>query len=195
MNTLIILDWDDTLFPTAWIMAHKLNINDENVKNKYMIYFSQLDVILHKLLTKMLKMSIVVIVTNAKMTWINYSIECVPNTKKLIKNKIKVISARDKFYDSHKNKIYAWKILTFSYIVKYYKNLNTILSIGDAEYELVALLNLYKNRKNYDTYYKSIKLISKPSFDILLQQLNALYTTTIPLLKQNKNMDLSFVKI
>lgn len=197
MSNIIILDWDDTLFPTYWITSQRINITNENIRNKYTMHFSQLDIILHKLLSKMLEKSKVIIVTNAGIKWINISANCVSNTKKLMHDKIPVISARDKFNKQYPNDAYAWKKITFVNVANNYKNykIKTILSIGDADYELKALLNLSKNKSVPNTYYKSIKLITSPSFDLLLQQLNALFDATSKVINQSKNMDLAFIKV
>lgn len=195
MNSLIIFDWDDTLFPTSWTVKQAIDVYNINDVNKYTIYFSQLDVILHKLLTKLLKVSNVIIVTNAMSKWITITANILPNTQKLLNKQIPVISARDKFKSEYPDDGYAWKRLTFNNIVDHYKNKhNNILSIGDAYYELYALMNLYKT-KNKSTYYKSVKLLQQPSFDLLLNQLNMLYKSTIPLLKMKKNMDLKSAEL
>ena len=39
-RTLIILDWDDTLFPTSWVVNKKLDLTDPSVRSNFNIYFT-----------------------------------------------------------------------------------------------------------------------------------------------------------
>ena len=34
-KTLIILDWDDTLFPTSWVLENKIDLTDPAIRAKY----------------------------------------------------------------------------------------------------------------------------------------------------------------
>ena len=85
----------------------------------------------------------IIIVTNASLKWINISSDNVPKTKKLLNN-IKVVSARDNY--QHVGDIYQWKTLSFIDQIKEelsHHNYANIISIGDAEYEYKALINLF----------------------------------------------------
>ena len=53
-NTLIILDWDDTMFPTSWVTSNKINVNNTNDIENYKLTFVELDQILYQLLIKCL---------------------------------------------------------------------------------------------------------------------------------------------
>mgnify|MGYP003704592463 CR=1 FL=1 len=54
-NTLFILDWDDTLFPTSWFIHNNINLHNSYMRNLYISYFIELDNVLYKLLKKLIK--------------------------------------------------------------------------------------------------------------------------------------------
>ncbi len=64
-ETLFILDWDDTLFPTNWIRQNGINLTVSSTRDQYIIYFQELDRVLSKFLKKVISLGKVIIVTNA----------------------------------------------------------------------------------------------------------------------------------
>lgn len=194
-KTLIILDWDDTLFPTSWIIKNNLDINDKSMHEENLKIFKKLDKYLYEFLSNLLKCGIVIIVTNAMMKWIYISINVLPLTKTIIKN-IKLISARDWYQKRYPNKMEVWKKLVFKYIVDNLfkkKELQNIISIGDAEYEFNALIDLY----NIDSFknkriLKTVKLLTEPSYELLLNQLHILGKSIQNICLDNKHLDLQF---
>ena len=201
-STLIILDWDDTLFPTTWINKNKIDI----FNNKTLLYekfFKNLDIILYKLFKLLLKCGNVIIITNALLNWIDISSTLLPNINKLLNNnieltnlyKIKIISARGEY--SHINKDpEIWKKMAFkNELEKIYKNkyINNIISIGDAEYEYFALINLYDTNINTYKLLKSIKFIRYPNITQIYKQIDLLHAAIINICKETRNLDLEFV--
>jgi hypothetical protein len=172
-NTLFILDWDDTLFPTNWITKNNINLSDSNARNGYIEYFKILDRSLSKFLDKILLMGTVIIVTNAMKDWVKISAIVLPKTYYLLK-KISIISARDLFSNQFKD-VMEWKKNTFQMIInKEFKNkkMMNIISIGDAEYEHQALVALTKSNFNKIKYLKSFRLIREPHYDQIIEQLD-----------------------
>lgn len=190
MNTLIILDWDDTLFPTSWLAKNKIDLTKQVLIKKYEKYFEYLDKLVYSLLLKLQQYGKVVIITNAAMLWIEITANVMPNTVKILNN-IDVISAKDK-YKKFSNNIMDWKKISFlKYMIKYKEsNFKNVISIGDAEYEYEALISLYKkfNNKNF----KSIKFIKNPEFNILIEQLIGTYKSIKQISNINNNIDLKF---
>ena len=89
LNTIIIIDWDDTLFPTTAYRQQKISLH--NLK------------ILDNTIPKVLNYNNTYIVSNASNEWLYKSINMLPKTKEHIKKyKIPVISAREK-YELKKN--------------------------------------------------------------------------------------------
>ena len=87
MASLIIFDWDDTLFPTSWVISSKINTNS--------YVMTDLDNIVYTILKHCLRYGTVLIVTNAMPEWVHMSSNSLPKTKKLIGKYIQIISARN----------------------------------------------------------------------------------------------------
>lgn len=188
-NTLVILDWDDTLFPTSWVAKNFINLHDTETRYKYLEFFSELDNLIFSFLKKILYKSKIIIVTNAMPLWIKISSCVLPKTQKLL-NYIKVISARKNFQKVSSNYT-EWKKLAFDAEVKNQlniKNKQNIISIGDASYEYKALINLY----NKNRILKSMKFLENPTFDILKDQLEVLSTNIDRVIDYDKHLDLVF---
>ena len=161
-KTLIIIDWDDTLFPTTWITTNEINLKNNIDIDKYAGYFAQVDQDLNNLLIKLIQCGTVIIVTNALLTWIKLSITILPKTS-LILNRIEVISARGDYQSKSSNPM-DWKKFAFESIIQGMgKKINNIISIGDANYEYVALMNLNNffqiNKLDINYFLKNIKFI------------------------------------
>jgi hypothetical protein len=195
MSKLIILDWDDTLFPTSWSMMNDINFTKNNMFDKYKPYFTDLDNVLYNFLVDCMKYGKVFIVTNAMKRWISKTSELLPKSSELLKNII-IISAKDLHQKKFPKQINQWKLLVFKYIADTYTvnhDYDHVISIGDADYEFNALLDLinHHNIKNQG-YLKSIRLVSAPSYDTLIDQLHTLNKSINKICLANKHMDLQF---
>lgn len=193
-HTLIVLDWDDTLFPTSWFNFNQLNLyNGIKSDSKIIKYFKNLDIEIFELITTLSKYGEVVIVTNAVPEWIQMSSIVLPQTCNLLK-KIKIYSARKMFQTKYPNEPMKWKELTFKEIISNkYKNgeFANVISVGDAEYEHTALAKLIGYEKNISKLLKSVRFVKNPSNNILLEQLSTL-KCAIPIISQKtSHMDLS----
>lgn len=188
-NSLVILDWDNTLFPTTWVTKNYINLNDLEVRNRYLDFFSELDNLLFNFLKKILEYSKVIIVTNALPIWIKISSNVLPKTQYILKN-IKIVSAR-KNYQKVNSDINEWKKLAFKDEVEHeldIKNVQNIISIGDASYEYNALINLY----NSNRLLKSMKFLEEPTHETLKDQIEVLSDNIVNIIKHKKHLDLIF---
>ena len=165
LTNIFIIDWDDTLFPTTWINNNSIDLLNENTKNEYRLYFLELDKIISSLIITINKIGDIYIVTNANLKWIKTCLKLLEKTTyEIIKNNIRIVSARDT-YSMIKTSPLDWKIFTFQDIIEeilylIYEKLKpftymNIISIGDAQYEYNALLNLDNYFKN-NTIFKNI---------------------------------------
>lgn len=174
-NTIIILDWDDTLFPTSWVNNNEIDIINMS-KQSYNKFFEKLDISLNKLFNNLVSLGEVIIITNALLNWINISSKVLPITNKLLKNNknINFVSARGE-YSPVTDNVNNWKKFAFVNELKKrtkHKNINNIISVGDAEYEYNALINLYDDK--FLRLLKSVKFIRYPYNDNIVEQINIL---------------------
>jgi hypothetical protein len=196
-KTLIILDWDDTLFPTTWITTNNINIKNGITNRNIINYFNLVDKELYKLLSKLMSYGTVIIITNAMLNWISISVTLLDQTSSLLRlNKestapILVISAREAYGTNPDPN--EWKKKTFIDVVQqYYNDKNNIVSIGDAEYEYIALINLHvKTRHNY-RLLKSVKFIKYPTRDLLLDQIKVMTKASKQVCLKPTHLDLKF---
>lgn len=198
-KTLFILDWDDTLFPTNWVIKNRIDLMNSSIREQYTTYFQELDRVLSVFLKTTTLMGKVIIVTNALLDWIQISSIVLPKTYVLLK-KIKIVSARGSYRNVSSN-VMDWKKMAFHDVVdEEFQNssLMHVISIGDAEYEYQALiaLNDMNNTKNLTTnptkYLKSIRFIKNPSHDTLIEQLEVLNGAIQDVWVKKNHLDLLF---
>lgn len=212
-NTLLILDWDDTLFPTTWLVKQNIDLSQNINDVKILKYFSKLDEILYKFLSNLNKLGKVVIITNAVKKWIYVTTELLPKTKKIININSDVISAREICELKYPKQMHLWKSYIFKNFVENYfqertsraygasslcslsncsqkiKTPQNIISIGDAEYEFQALKNLYKYNHRI---LKSIRFIREPSFEYLIEQICITNKNIIKIRNKKNHLDLKY---
>ena len=181
-NTLIILDWDNTLFPTSWFMQNNIS---KQINNN-IDYFIKLDNVLYNFFKKIRHCGKVIVITNALIEWINSSSNVLPKTKDMLQ-KIKVISARGSYQDQYPN-VMEWKKMAFKAEVTH-NNIN-IISVGDAYYEYNALVGLYDTQNN--VLLKSIKFVDDPDNDTLVDQIEVLQKVIPSICNLTKHLDLQF---
>lgn len=214
LTNLFIIDWDDTLFPTTWFNKNNIKFNNHDSENEYKLYFLELDRTISHLLESLNQIGDIFIVTNANINWIKSCLIKLNLTRKtIINNNIRIVSARDS-YSRNNSSPTEWKILTFQDIIediinKINKNIkpNTIIniiSIGDAMYEYIALINLdnfiksyiddknYKDNKNFNYLLKNIKFIEKPEFDCIIDQMQVLHKNSHDIVNKLEFIDLKF---
>jgi hypothetical protein len=191
-ETVIILDWDDTLFPTSFVSYNNIKLFDPEVRNRYLLYFSELDSIVYRLLKKLSEFGKILIVTNAMPVWVNVSSLVLPMTHTLLQN-IKIVSAR-KNYQQKSSNMMDWKKFAFRDEIKNImtdKNVMNIISVGDADYEYNALIDLYKFKQN-SKLLKSVKFITDPSLETLIDQLEVMYNSVNDVCLTRDHLDLNF---
>jgi len=213
---IFIIDWDDTLYPTTWVNKNSIDVSKTNLLQEYRVYFLELDKTISTLLESLNQIGDIWIVTNANLNWIKSCLESLELTKKtIITNKIRIVSARD-LYSINSSSPTEWKILTFQDIMediikKISKRIkpNTyinIISIGDAMYEYIALINLDNFIKTYTNkflpltqsndqlnyFLKNIKFIEKPDFDCVIDQMNVLEKNKNDIVNKLEFIDLKF---
>jgi hypothetical protein len=206
LTNIFILDWDDTLFPTTWVNLKKINLSNNEEINNYKVYFLELDKTISTFLEYLNKIGDIYIVTNANIKWIKSCLTVLNLTSKIIMmNNIRIVSARDLYSNSviHHDewKIHTFKDILINIVEKVYKKVNynsylNIISMGDAQYEYNALLNLdsyFKiNNKHVNYLLKNIKFIEKPNFEYIIDELQVTQKNIKNIVNSLEYVDLKF---
>ena len=88
-----------------------------------------------------------------------------------------------------------WKTHTFLEEItkrskhQHYQN---IISLGDADYEYNALLNLYNSQNLPHKYLKSIKFIRSHDYMTVVEQINLIYQNISELCLAHRHIDVMF---
>jgi len=193
-ETLIMIDWDDTLFPTTWITRNNINVYQvSNMKPEYRIFFMKLDIAIYKFINQLMKYGKVFIITNATSEWINVTKKLLPNTASIF-NWVKVISARELYSNQYPSDVDAWKQLCFQKVARKYmskQKINNFISIGDALYEYEALIKLHKLGKQ-KKYLKTIKLLGDSDYKHIVDQIIVLNENIGEIICHDNHLDLVF---
>lgn len=187
VRNLIIFDWDDTLFPTSWTVQNNIDLTKETDHTKYMIFFAKLDMLIYKLFMNCMKLGKIVIVTHATTRWVLSSSNILPNTQTLILKHIRIISASELFREKYPDRVASWKAIIFQNLVTQ-NNVDNILSLGDADYEFRALVNLF----NQTRIIKCVRFSRSPSFDIICEELENLDNNITSIMVYNGNLEIQF---
>ena len=198
-ENLILLDWDDTILPTSWMKKNKITIDD-------VIYSDFIDDLsihqncCYEFFTEILKYAQIIIITNAEEGWVELSCQKIlPRIFSLI-SKIKIVSAKSS-YITITNSPFTWKELAFRVQIEVYlKNnpniIKNIISIGDAQYEREALIQVSKNLKDIASnyYIKSIKFAEHPDIFLLIQQLDTVSSNISQIIEKDSALDLMLIE-
>jgi hypothetical protein len=183
VETHIIFDWDDTLYPTTWMKSGFFHLIDnpltanETIKKN----FSQLSERIMYVINNAKKYGNVSIITNSREGWIEKSCILMPDLIPYIKT-INIIYARDKHEHSscHPED---WKKFEFEDIALKFiysrKKIMKLICIGDSPHEHDAAKNVASvvNKHAYlNAYIKNIEFKYMPTFEELLIQVHNLAT-------------------
>jgi hypothetical protein len=131
---------------------------------------------LEQVSTRLIEMALEVgqayIVTNATLEWVEESAaRWAPNLLPVVE-KVRVISAREKWSMSFPQDVYQWKIHTFRELHHYLPSVDSVMNIvaiGDADFEMQAALSMGEQFEN--AVVKTVKLKRLPSPAELVKQL------------------------
>eukprot|EP00484_Ammonia_sp_Unknown_P014801 CAMPEP_0197072886 /NCGR_PEP_ID=MMETSP1384-20130603/210322_1 /TAXON_ID=29189 /ORGANISM="Ammonia sp." /LENGTH=523 /DNA_ID=CAMNT_0042511707 /DNA_START=85 /DNA_END=1656 /DNA_ORIENTATION=- len=179
-ETQIILDWDDTLFPTAYTL---LNMNQGVCSSDKLTdgEWKQLQELMQTvscillLFVHLFGSDNVAIVTNAKLHWFFESCQIYKSLYAPIKYllvdlyQIRVISAHDSYSRQ--------KSSAFRDVLSDKKNIHRVICIGDSNEEYDAIENVCQvlriTAKRSISYYR-FKLLESPSLNAMIKQLRCI---------------------
>lgn len=197
--TLIIFDWDDTLFPSTWLQQQGLQIiegsaspSEEQRKVCKMVARCVI-----RTLRKAKQLGRAMIVTNAEKGWVELSCsKFLPEVFPLLEG-MKVLSARSMFEDTQPESPFDWKRLAFQKEIDSFMQSNShvteakiqknMISVGDSLQERRALLQATHGR---DCWTKSLKLEDRPTPLQLLKQHRLLRACLRPFVDSEGSLDL-----
>lgn len=170
---LIILDWDDTLYPTSTVIGD-MPLPTKNIQ------------LLDTKVSMLLKMckslnTNAVIVTNATKKWVLHHLKTMPKTSVLI-SQSNIFSARDLNVSNVANAL-LWKIPVFRKVYDMFRA-SELISIGDGYAEKVALSCINITTK------KSVMFKKKPSFCTLIKEIEMMNITLKKVVVANKSISL-----
>jgi hypothetical protein len=192
-RTLIITDWDDTLWFTYFLRYEDIDISDIKSRSDYMKLFKLYDNKLAQTIYELKKYGELVVCTNARMSWIDLCLSIVPKTKIALEN-VAIHSARDEF--EHDCDMRMWKTKSFRLIInnalKKGKMYTNIVSLGDADYEHNALINLYNITALKHKYLKSIKFSKTRHIEEFVTQLNGIIKHISVICQKKQHLDMEY---
>ena len=162
----IVFDWDDTLFPTSWLI--EINGGYNLVNNLYVeIKMKEYIPVLISTIKMAKSLGEVIIITNARRYWV---IDCLSFWLKDVKgffDNITVISARDCFASFlPEDNPTMWKCMAFD---RELTNCDMMISIGDSDAEKDGI-KFAKEATKTRIIIKTIKLVENPSITELMIQ-------------------------
>jgi len=192
VDTLTIIDWDDTLFPTSWMQDNDLLVDGTVLSNEQREQLQMLAERVRLTLEAALQEGKVVIVTNAEQGWIERTCErYMPSLVSLVKT-IDLVSARST-YRHCADTPSEWKMLAFAHELDLLRlesgpgRHHNILSIGDSLHELNALMSVTEEVLN--CWGKSVKLLDSPSIEQLIEQHEVLWQCFIDVVQHKDGLD------
>lgn len=191
-DSIFIFDWDDTLMCTTFLTPNgtydelDLKLTETQIENMKI-----LDESAFKLLFSTIILGDTYVVTNATMSWVQYSAEkFYPKVNTLLK-KIKILSARELYEKAFPMNNKRWKICTFLDIKKSYhgiKDIN-IICVGDSNLEMHAANALAAEFEK--SYLKTIKFRESPKLEELIKQINLIVNNLKKIYEEKKNLTIT----
>ena len=187
-KTLIIFDFDDTLFCTKYLDTFALSYNDifnseislADINPSLVREIKQLEETIIELFVNLRLNYDIIIISNADLKWINNCLTYfLAELKEYInENNINIYSAKKMFSKIVKNSK-EWKNKCFKKVIydKYKNDLHcdlNVVSVGDSKEEKNAVFNLAKNNEFRKINPKFIHMISFPSAASIILQLKYL---------------------
>ena len=189
-NSLFIFDWDDTLFPTSFLINEGI-IDQDNLSEELKNNFNILEDIIINILNFALSKGDVYIITNSSIFWFKYTFYKYFTNLNNIINKINIISARDEYEDIYPGENKIWKEKAF---LSLRKNINinlvtNIICFGDSLIELEAV-KLLASKLN-ECFIKRIKFKENPEIEDLIKQLNLVNSKIDYIYSKAKNLSIT----
>ncbi|KAF8819069.1 hypothetical protein IE077_004303 [Cardiosporidium cionae] len=200
-NTLIILDYDDTLLPTNWVAVHhKIGLND-SIPPLLQNHLAELSGLAIKTIDFCRKTGRLIVVTNASAEWVMRSGEkFIPTVWNHLKScEIEIVSARDRWQSTGLPQRH-WKLKIFEEAIRYAfeKQVQNgkdccVISIGDGEGEREACLEMWRQTGVNEWMFKSLKLLAQPTCNQLISEHLLIQQAFPDILKVPQSLDMAIL--
>ncbi len=179
-KTVFLLDWDDTLMCTSFILSKTRPLSDEE-KNTV----TNLGEIVNIFLEECFKYGNIIIMTNSTEKWMKKSAQNYLKIKKDIMDNIKIISTKDRYLKKG-IEVGKWKQLALEEILlKYGDNIENLICGSDSENDIDIFKNI--SNKYKDINFSTIKFKTKPSPLIMIKQIDYLNKKISQIIGSNKH--------
>ena len=179
-ETVFLLDWDDTLMCTTFVLNRSLVLTEEEEK-----IINSLGEVVTIFLEECKKYGKIIIMTNSNEDWMRKTAADFLKIRPEIFIDIKIISTRDKYLEKgiEKNK---WKEIALEELfLKYGDKIQNLICASDSERDIDAFKKL-ANAKN-EINISSIKFKKRPSPLTLIRQIKFLIKNLSEIIGSNKH--------
>ena len=171
-ESILIFDYDDTLFPTTFLAQHGYRLDGSNPPPEFQKLLDAFSIVVQKTLDSAMLHGRVVIVTNAETGWIELTArKFMPQLFETLA-KYPLISARSNYEPLGVTNPCQWKVHAFQNIIREHlsgQNVsNSVLSFGDSSHERDAVHHVCSRLEHI--HCKSVKFIERPDIDQLSRQ-------------------------
>jgi len=193
---LFLFDWDDTLLASSYLRGKGYRLDAEFQRTTEVEEgLRELEVSILDTLNAALQLSSnVCVVTNAEQGWVQMSAQkFVPAVWPLL-SKLKIISARSTFEQSHPNNPVQWKFCAFqehvqaAFGVSESKVVKHVVSFGDSQVEREAVRAVTRSLTSCRT--KSVKFAESPSLRELVRELQLVTNCMTYVVTHDGDLDL-----
>lgn len=206
-QTMLLLDWDDTLLPTAFIQQSGFRLEGPIPGPELQQELNKLAAEVKETLELAQTLGTVIIVTNAENGWVELTTQRFFTGLAEELENIEVISARSKHEPTGISSPLEWKLRTFQEVIDKKleemketiptpsgevtipsdKKLN-VISIGDSTHEREAILKVTEGMSQ--VLCKSLKLMERPDLDQMTRQHGIIRSCLENITRHDEPMDL-----
>jgi len=194
-DTLMFIDWDDTLLPSSFLRAEGLRIDGAEPSKEQADLLRRAARRSARTLRTAKRLGSVVIVTNAEWGWVELSCSrFMPSLMPLLEG-VKIRSARSVFEPQGVQSPRSWKQMCFAEelhgfceAAKEKGYIANVLSLGDSVHERDALLRVTDDLPG--CWGKSVKLIDRPTMDLFRKEHKYVNLCLKPVVQHGGKLDL-----
>jgi len=192
VESLLIFDWDDTLFPTTWMQQQGLLKEGALPNEEQWAYLHRMAECAIKTLRMSIQIGHTVIVTNAGQGWIELCCAAFFESVAPLLGEVRIVSARSD-YEQLSQDPTVWKIHAFEREVETFYGpvadgrQRNIVSLGDSLHEQRALSSVIEGVSN--CCGKSVKFLVAPVVDSLIEQHEFLHDCFFDIVEHNGDLD------